>query len=540
MFARERFPGRCVLGGLTILLGVGVLSVVALPARAAEEECDVYAFEAQSDLLGEKVALYCIMPDEDETLQNFVALFGEPAGEQAKEVFRKAEKLRGDARAEAIKLAAPMQEWIEQQDMALVLSRDLVRTLLHELEEKMAEAEAAIQRDLTKTNRPPHMKVDPAEMMEIYFEIGEELIEVGKEEVEKVALGVRFEPAGLCVSYRACYVDDGELAEIFEGIPKGLGETCPLKQLPEGDFVFLLAMRTPESLGPAMLELTEEFMDVFSDMYGVDGDDFSETMEKSMDLMKQLGSMAYLMEVPEEDEPLYSGLFGMMQVEDADSYMEENDKLTREFFEKAEPESLFGGMTIEKTEIGGQQASKMTFPLDFIFQGQEIPEEQRVAIGKLFEAFYGSPDSLSVYFGKASLETLGFGYVSPKRIEALQEFLKSDDSTRKSMAQKESVRRTMAMLPEDAQMVILIDPNQGVKLIRAAMSVIVPKAMTGIVPSMPEGPPVGFSVQVGQGQVRKDLFVPTSLLKKIEQFFSRQKTESKEVSSEELIEQEEQ
>jgi hypothetical protein len=346
------------------------------------------------------------------------------------------------------------------------------------------------------------------------------------------------------VSYRACYVDGGELAEIFEGIPKGLGDPCPLKQLPESEFVFLLTMRTPDSLAPVMLEITEEFMEVFSDLYGVDGDDFVEMMEDSADLMEQLGSFAYLMEVPEEDEPLYSGLFGMMQVEDADTYMEENDKLMHKFLETAKPEGLFSEMTVEATEIGGQRASKMTFPLDFVFQGQEIPEEQRIAIDKLFEAFYGSPDSLSVYFGKASPEMMGFGYVSPKRIEALQKFLEGDDSERKSMAQKESVRRTMAMLPENAQMVLLIDPNQVVNMIRTSMSVIVPKALTGVIPSMPEGAPVGLTVQMGGGEVRKDLFVPTSLIERILKLVSKQKKgETKAMPPEipeEVIEQEEQ
>jgi hypothetical protein len=100
----------------------------------------------------------------------------------------------------------------------------------------------------------------------------------------------------------------------------------------------------------------------------------------------------------------------------------------------------------------------------------------------------------------------------------------------------------MAMLPENAQMVLLIDPNQVVNMIRTSMSVIVPKALTGVIPSMPEGAPVGLTVQMGGGEVRKDLFVPASLIERIVNFVSKEKEGTKAMPPkipEEVIEQEE-
>ncbi len=345
---------------------------------------------------------------------------------------------------------------------------------------------------------------DDTEMALAGLQMYEAMFQAVDKELSHVAVGVQLEEDGtIRVASRTLLVPGGVLAKVAKNAKPFNGDV--LAGLPQGEFFIAGGGVIPTQMFGPLMDFSFEMMKTYPGGDQLTEKDVKQLTEISLKSMKDMRSMAMLLGVGEGDGPLYSNMILVVQVENADRYLDTYEGSMREMIalgEKAD-NPLFKSYQIERIEIEGKSGLKLSMNLDVFFGADQLPEAQDA-----LKMMFGESGSLDVFMVAANPTTVVGAYVSQEPLKAA---MKAVGNAELQLTQQEDVKKTLAMLPAGAQVVGLWSPRGTFQFVRRLMDQMQPGA-AAMIPELPKTSPLGFTLMVSPDGLETEMVIPADVL----------------------------
>jgi len=225
-------------------------------------------------------------------------------------------------------------------------------------------------------------------------------------------------------------------------------------------------------------------------------------------------SMSFVMRLVEEDQPLLSGIYGVLGVEDSGAYLESYKKsveLNNELMQRSSSDIQLE-YEISPTTVGDLQGYEISVDIAEAAGDQNNPVFQMLLgdmlgeNGKLITNILAA-DKTHVVFSTAEEEHL-LQFISDVRQGATG----LQDSPQNQI--------TLRLLDKRAPCVAVVSPKGYAEIIARFMNSMMGQFGGGAptIPDYPDAPPVGFSFNLVDGRWEGDMALPVEMLKGLAQF----------------------
>ena len=415
------------------------------------------------------------------------------------------EKVLGAKKSAAEELK-PLAAWLDANDVAGVVPRKGVEFFCDKAlqEVRKSKSEFADMPDEGKD-----MVGGMVAMMEIY----EKIMEAARKEIVVLAGGARVDEQGnVRLAGRMRLLAGGEAARALAALKPP--EAKALAQLPAQPFVAAFAGNMPEPLAEAMMQLSTQMMKSGFMPFGSSGEDSKKLMEMSVETMKGVRGMSFMLGVGKEKEPLYSSMVFVVQVDDARAYLQKYEKLVKAMagMGKEGKPSILGGVKAEKTRVGDVDGLKISMGIPLPPGMADVPQFKEM-MEKMMEKMYGPGGKIVTYLAPADEHTVVGGYTST---ETVIRAIRTVKQGQEGLAGDRQVAKTAAMLPAGAPWVVYWSPQGTVDFARrmvALFAEIGAGAGAPEIPEFPQTPAVGAVIIKAPDEVRLEAVVPAETLK---------------------------
>jgi hypothetical protein len=336
------------------------------------------------------------------------------------------------------------------------------------------------------------------------------LVAAMDKEISHCAVGLRMaDDGGIHVVSRTLPVEGGALAKIASQAKPA--KVSPLAGLPQTPyFVAGGGVFTAASM-KSWMEISFGMMRSYPGGDKLTDEQLKKLSEISLKSMRGMRSMAVLMGVGEEDEPLYGRMLLVIKTKDAKAYLDSYEAAMAEMMKIfKEADSPLFSFESERTEIDGLPVLKLTMNMEPFLMGQQQGPEAK----KMLELMLGSAGTMDIYMAAADQRTVIGAYVSPKQLTPA---VKAIQEGKPLLTDEAGVAKTAAMLPPGAQWVGFLSPRGGALFVARIVKAIAPPGAPGVptIPEFPETPPIGFGVQLSPSGLDTDLAIPAAVLEAI-------------------------
>ncbi len=311
------------------------------------------------------------------------------------------------------------------------------------------------------------------------------------------------------LSDRIVFADGGRLASAAD-VPKA--ERAMLAGYPDKPFVFAGGGPFPPEWIDAMAGLTRSIMEQSPKLYGFE--DFDETkwkqLQESYREAMQIRSMSMIMFAGEKDDPLYSNIFGVVDMEDSARYIEATKKSMATWNELTAASTSDIKMKYEVSEVDVADKKGLLVENDILAAARD---DSVPMVKPMIDAMFGNDGKLRFYLVPADADTVVMAISSEEAAAAAVESAGGDAS---GLAQSQHVRATESMLNPAAPWTGYVSPQGCVvwgQRLFATMFSMLGGGPAVTIPEYPAGPPVGFSMNVTHGQLQGEMVVPAQTLK---------------------------
>jgi hypothetical protein len=224
--------------------------------------------------------------------------------------------------------------------------------------------------------------------------------------------------------------------------------------------------------------------------------------------------MSMLMGVSGQGESLYSSIVTIMKVDNATEFLAAYQKDITSYgeFVKAVDSPMLQAIGIEKTELDGTPALKITMNAPKALAGGQIPQQAR-----MMETFFGKEGKVEGWVVPADEHHVVIGYVNKDRVLKTVEAIKKGES---GLAADASVAKTAELLPKDALSLVYLSPQGAVNFAKWIAAAVAPAELNvgPNIPEFPATPPIGFAVTSAPNELQTVLVFPADVLKAIGQY----------------------
>ena len=270
------------------------------------------------------------------------------------------------------------------------------------------------------------------------------MFEAAEKVVTSVAIGIRLDGQGsVCLTKRVHFSPDSQVAAAMGQL--GQPKKHPLAGLPAGPFLFAGGGIVSEGLADVWTDLGAAMMKSARGLYGLDDKTVDQVMDAARPMMKRFGGMSFAMGVGEEGEPLYSRMFAVLAVDDAQAYLRVYEEYVQQFQKTTEAAGSPFGMklAIERAEVDGQSVLVLVFDIPQL-SGQVAGAPP---LGQLTEKMFGPGGKVRAYLAAADPHTVVMGYTSP---DAMRQVLAAAKGSKPQLMDDPLVAKTAKMLPPNA------------------------------------------------------------------------------------------
>jgi hypothetical protein len=324
-------------------------------------------------------------------------------------------------------------------------------------------------------------------------------------EITHVAAAVHLEDGGAVrVTISAANAADGTLA--------GLGKAAltepvdVLEDLPSGDFIVAGGGNLSPEWSKTLAELSLDMMKLYFRDANLTDAQLQEIAKASAESMQGVRSMAMLMGLVPQDQPLYANTIIVVKVDDAQGYLDAYQRSMQQIdgVMKNSDKPLFG-YSVQRQRIGQTEGLRVDVQMKAFLDTTTVPEMEGV-----FEKMFGATDTMSIYLAARDEHTVVGTYISQDRLEQL--LARPDSWT--PLSRDPQVVKTLAMLPARSSGIGLWSPAGTFKFVAQLISAIEPQAAAAF-PVLPDSPPVGVATSLSQQRLDVDILLPSDLLRSI-------------------------
>jgi hypothetical protein len=389
----------------------------------------------------------------------------------------------------------PWASWIDENDVVGVATADGIRLAASKAREALEHAKEAMAR--LQPNQPA---------AQAGIEMYEQLLDAITGEVQTVAVGARLDAKqNLFVTSREKLAPGGELAEALKGV-KPPGEKL-LVGLPSEPFVFAGYGATPQGLNEAMLKFSYNFMRSVPQLYGLTPEQIDQMAKASKQSMVGMEAMSMMMGVGEPGQPIYSNVYGVMEVDDAETFMDRYAKMV-----ETSSEALTKSKTSFIKEMKLTKEGPGVWTLEFQMQFGKLEENQPPQVQKMMEKMFGSEGKATVHLGIVDEHRIAMSYSGTEKIGTLVAAIRQG---KPGLAGRPEVTETAALLPKDAPWAAYWSPQGTLAFARRFMNTLTDGQVMVPIPELPETGAVGLAATASDGQVQTWLVVPASVFEAI-------------------------
>jgi hypothetical protein len=310
----------------------------------------------------------------------------------------------------------------------------------------------------------------------------------------------------LRLATRTSLAPEGHWAALVDQMPHP--ENNLLEGLPGQTFFMAGGAAFSEQLCDAMIAMAADMIKAMPNLYDLSPEQVAK-MPQHFAAAKYVKSVAMMMGIPKENEPLYAAMVGAVRVDDSAAYMAAYEKDMKNYgeFLKGSHSPMLRPIAVTKDDVGGTPGLRLTTEMP-----QTPAGPAAAATEHAMEAMFGPGGKISVWVAPAGDKHVVFGYVSKEHVAEVAAAIKQGKA---DLTADEDVAKTTALLQRQAAAVGFISPAGTVKFIARALPAFVPSMNAP--PNLPEltKTPIGFSVSTASHEVRTLMVVPGEVLKSI-------------------------
>jgi hypothetical protein len=415
--------------------------------------------------------------------------------EEHREVLEKSLKLAKDIPAGL----APWRDWLSGQDAAGIA-----------LSPGIKQFSAKVQEGLAATKSMLEGGNDQMQKTAAVFDLYALLFQTAETEVDAVGFGVQLDKQKtLRLTKRVALTPGGKWAQYAAQVHAAKDPL--LAGLPDEPFVAAGGAALSDSLLSGFMTASAEIIKAMPGYYGLNDEQVAKVAEatKKSNLHGNQ-SMAFLLGVGEENEPIYAGLAGVVRVDDAQAYMASYEKFITEYaaLVKEIGSPMLGVFEIEKSDVGGIAGLQITVQMP-----QPPDNEQAPQFNAMMETMFGNGGKAVCWIVPADEHHIVMGYVNQDCVSRMIEVIKQGKPGLEANA---DVAKTMALLLPDAAAAGYVSLAGAVSFVKRIVATVVPQAgISQKIPDFPPTPPIGFSLTTSPNEVQTSAIVPVEVLKAV-------------------------
>jgi hypothetical protein len=399
-------------------------------------------------------------------------------------------------------------EWVNTNDGTVVVLPAGARMLVAMATEGLATARSEMEGSFDDLEMQEELATFQA-----MFEMYGKLLNLAGDEITAAALGLAIDETGnVHLGFRAIANEDGQIAQVGDIA----AEEKPLAALPANGYVLAGGGPWPAELSDAMLRFSIDMMKSMPEIYGLQeaSDEDLKRLESAFQkAVEGLNRVSFVMQPGEGNEPIYSNIYTLFEVDDARQYFENyKESLTvwNEIIAGGE-EAKFE-YEMQEEPVAGQPGLMITMDFSEAMGMPDFPQAQQ-----MMEKMFGEGGKMRAYVAQVDENTVLIGYAVKPSVERMAESLRQQKG---GLADDAGVAATRELLPVDAPFVAYISPQGCVDWFRRMMNVMMGALGGGgpVIPEYPDTPPVGIAVGLDGRVIETDVVLPAEMLKGLSRF----------------------
>ncbi len=341
----------------------------------------------------------------------------------------------------------------------------------------------------------------------------EELFKWASKEVRQVVLALRMDDSGAVALMKR--VDFQNSVECAVG-GSAASATKQLTQLPTWPYVMAFAGELGDSKAmEKWIQLSIDLMRAMPAEEKLTDEQIEKLVEVSHQSMAGVRGMSFTFGVPQQGDSIFSRMAIVMQVKDANAYINEYLQAMQQMREifADHPGMPYRIVKAEKVQVADGQGMKVVMQIlpDAFGPGDDQSKE-------MFNSLLGTGGTIEVYAAPVDANRVALAYASE---ENLREVMQAAKEPLQGLGTAEGVQTTAQLLPDKAQWVGFISPQGMLQYLQRMIETLIPQEQREQIPQIPDfpsSPPLGFSLHYDGQSLEVGLIAPAESLTALGQY----------------------
>jgi hypothetical protein len=398
------------------------------------------------------------------------------------------------------------RNWLSGKDLAVVVLPSGTQQVLTKIQQGILILK--LMASMPGPEGPAAKNAEQRKKLNDVFDAYAEIVRAAQQEVTAFGIGLQLdENHAFRLSKRALLVADGKWANFVKDVPPTKNNL--LAGLPDEPYILAGGSVLSEAMYKGLIRFSFNMMKSMPEMYGLDKERLDKLSELSDRYFKGTEAISMVMGVPQSGQTIYSGMVAQFRVDDSRAFLENYEKYVGQYNEvlKGAKKSLMPAMKLEKAEIDGQPALKITMNVP------EVPESmQNPMSSKMMKAMLGPEGKIVAWLAPADPHTVVFGYENQDLLKQTMAAVKEGKS---GLAGNAELQKTAALLPPNAFAVGYLNPAGTMDFVKRILSAVLPPERSEKlkkIPEFPKTPPIGLAISTAPNELESCLVVPAEVL----------------------------
>jgi hypothetical protein len=404
-----------------------------------------------------------------------------------------------------------LADWVVTTDLAIVVLPAGIDALA-----TMGQAEIEKQQAAMAENDGADL---PAELAQVKagLEMYKNVLGFCGAEIAAGGFGLTIDDAtNLRFTDRLVFEKDGKVAQMA---PMPKPAASPLAGYPAAPFVSAGGGPLPKGWYASLAKMSRNMMEANPGLYGFEKFDAAEwdKLEESWRAGFDASGISMAMLVGEPKDPLYSNIYFVAEVADAGSYLQSMRKSMELWNELTKKSSSDIKLAYEfsELEVAGKPAMLMSMDIGAAAADENVP-----MVKPLMEAMFGADGKMRFYVIAADADTVVMAIAPEDRAAKAVEAVLAGET---GLAQSADVQATAALMNPDAPWTGFVSPPGFAAWVSRLMTTVMAQfgAPAPAIPEYPASPPIGFSMNLADGQFQGEMVVPVQVLSDLAAFIKK-------------------
>jgi hypothetical protein len=386
----------------------------------------------------------------------------------------------------------PWRTWLPQKDAAVVLLPPGIRLLSSTVRRGIEGIKATIARTGGQAKQA-------AAGLDIYVHV----LQAAEKEVASVGLGVQRDAQGVIrVTKRTRLVHGGDWAAFAAEMKPS--QYNALADLPDEPFVFAAGGPLSEASAHKLTDLSLGLLKNMRELYGLSEEQAKTLSELGKEKFQGIRGVSFLFGAAQGDEPVLSRMVVIMRVKNSETFLAEYEKYFAHYNPIVEKMNspMFRPIQVEKTEIGGARALKVTTSVP---QMPNMPPQS----AKLMGSIYGPDGKIVAWLVPGDEHSVVIGYVKQ---DLLLRTIAAIKQGKPGLGDNREVAKVRAMLGGCSTFSMYFSPKGILDFARRMTAIVLPPGANVKIPDFGSTPPVAMAVTTAADEVEARLVVPAEVI----------------------------